>query len=715
MTWYVSNVALLSFFTTLVLLMVALVAFRRQRVAGSQYFGLLMLAAAEWSFASGLELAVLEQPAKILWSKFQYFGITSLPVFWLLFALEYTHQASWLKRPLSTLLWLPPLATLIVTWTNELHGWLWTQITPVSPEPGAQLVYEHGWWFWGFAAYGYLFLLAGTLTLVWAIFRYHRLYRSQAVVILTGAAIPWIGNAIYLSGLSPVPGLDLTPISFAISGVLCALGIFRFQIFDLVPVAREAIIETMADGMLVLDRHHRILDINPAAQNMLGIAEDVIGRDAVSIFAKFPDLLACCCEGAETANTCLSISTGKSLEVTLSPLQNRGQRIAGRLMVLHDITEHKRIEEQLRLQSVALEAAASAIAITDRGGQFVWVNPAFTRLTGYAEAELIGQTPRLLKSGVHDAAYYQNLWQTVLAGQVWQGETVNRRKDGSLYTEEQTIAPVQDDKGEVAYFISVKQDVSERKQIEKLRDDLAHTMVHDLRNPLANVVFALEILSQKANMGTEEERAALLKIARENGERMMGLLNAILDVTRLETGRMPLNRVTVDLADLAAEALKMQAPLSKEKGIHLSSDLLHTLPPVNVDPGMISRVLQNLIGNAIKFTPRDGTVRVELHENQVGRIIQVSICDTGPGIAADIRDRVFDKFVTGRVEGSGSGLGLAFCKLAVEAHGGSIWVESEPGQGSTFHFTLPVYEEHFSVPHTLADATPGEEAAGQAE
>lgn len=692
MTWYVSNAALLSFFTTLFALAMAMAALRRQRVAGGLSFGLLMLAAAEWSFANGLELAVQQPEAKILWARFQYFGITSLPVFWFFFVLEYTHQAKWLKRPYSLLIWLIPLLTVVAAWTNDAHGWLWTQIVPATSEAGSQLVYGHGWVFWVFAGYGYLLILAGTLALVWAIFRFPRLYRRQAVIVLLGAAVPWLGNAIYLSGLSPVRGIDPTPLSFALSGLLYSLGIFRFHLFELVPVAREAIVEMMADGVVVLDKHDRVLDINPAAQEMLRVSGDVIGRDAAAAFANTPDLLACCCEEGQKASACISISDMRSLDVSITTLQSRGDVTAGRLIVMHDITQLRRTSEQLRLQSVALEAAASAIAILDRQGVFVWVNPAFTRLTGYAMDELKGQTPRLLKSGKHDDAYYQALWQTILAGQVWHGETINRRKDGTLYTEEQTIAPVQDDRGEIAYFISVKQDISERKQVEKLRDDLAHTMVHDLRNPLGNVMFAVDVLSQP-NPPTEEERATLFKVARASGARMMDLLDAILEVTRLETGQMPLNPAPVDLADLVAGALKMQAPLSKEKGIHLSSDLLHNLPPVNVDHSVISRVLQNLIGNAIKFTPSGGEVQVGLAQEPEGGMLCVSIRDNGPGIAGDMITHIFSKFVTGRVEGSGSGLGLAFCRLAVEAHRGRIWVESEPGQGSVFYFTLPVYEE----------------------
>ena len=131
-------------------------------------------------------------------------------------------------------------------------------------------------------------------------------------------------------------------------------------------------------------------------------------------------------------------------------------------MVVDEITK----EEQLRLQSVALESAANGIVITNRQGEIIWANPAIMRITGYSPEELVGQTPRLFKSNVHDDAFYQRLWATILAGQVWQGETVNRRKDGSLYTEEQTIAPVRNAQGEITHFISIKQDITRRKEAE---------------------------------------------------------------------------------------------------------------------------------------------------------------------------------------------------------------------------------------------------------
>jgi PAS domain S-box-containing protein len=140
------------------------------------------------------------------------------------------------------------------------------------------------------------------------------------------------------------------------------------------------------------------------------------------------------------------------------------QKVRG---LMSDITERKRVEEQQRLQTAALAAAANAIIITDREGRFSWVNPAFTRLTGYALEEALGQTPRLLNSGKQEQAFFQRLWEKILAGQVWQGELVNRRKDGSLYTEEQTITPVRDERGEISHFVAIHQDLTERKRVEE--------------------------------------------------------------------------------------------------------------------------------------------------------------------------------------------------------------------------------------------------------
>ena len=236
----------------------------------------------------------------------------------------------------------------------------------------------------------------------------------------------------------------------------------------------------------------------------------------------------------------------------------------------------------------------------------------------------------------------------------------------------------------------VLRDVTDARAVERLREDMSHTMVHDLRNPLGNISAAQEALTGGMLGSLPPDQLEVLNIAQSSAYRMVKLVSAILDVSRLESGQMPLDRQVFSLADLVADALQLQTTLAGEKNIHLESNVPLTLPPAWADTGLIGRVLQNLVGNAIKFTSPDGVIRVSARteEKQRRSVILVAVGDTGPGIPPEIASRLFQKFVAGRQTGRGSGLGLAFCKLAVEAHGGRIWVESAPGHGATFTFSL---------------------------
>ena len=236
----------------------------------------------------------------------------------------------------------------------------------------------------------------------------------------------------------------------------------------------------------------------------------------------------------------------------------------------------------------------------------------------------------------------------------------------------------------------VLSDVTDERAVEQLREDMTHTMVHDLRNPLGNIAGALDMVIDGMLGQVPPGQRDLLEIAQHSAKRMIELVTAILDVSRLESGRMPLEQRAFNLADLIAEALTAQASLARDKQIRLDSHSPSELPPAWADENLIARVLQNLIGNAIKFTPPDGVVQVAAiwEAPQAKLIVQVS--DTGAGIPPAIQSRLFQKFVSGGQAERGSGLGLAFCKLAVEAHGERIWVESAPGKGTTFSFSLAV-------------------------
>lgn len=237
----------------------------------------------------------------------------------------------------------------------------------------------------------------------------------------------------------------------------------------------------------------------------------------------------------------------------------------------------------------------------------------------------------------------------------------------------------------------VVRDVTQEREAERLRDTLTHTLIHDLRNPLAAIFGALELLSEA--VADSPEHAELLGLARANAERQLRLITGILDVSRLEDGALPLQRAVLSLPNLVANALSLAAPSARAQALELVDEVPKTLPDVWVDGDLLARVLDNLLSNAIRATPRGGRVRVGADVvpggAPGGRVARVSVADSGPGVSEAVRGRLFQKFSAGPRQGSG--LGLAFCRLVVEAHGGFIWLEEESaGPGATFVFTVPV-------------------------
>lgn len=236
----------------------------------------------------------------------------------------------------------------------------------------------------------------------------------------------------------------------------------------------------------------------------------------------------------------------------------------------------------------------------------------------------------------------------------------------------------------------VLHDVTEERLLNDLRDDLTYTMVHDLRNPLSSLQMALQMLKYEEEGELSAGQRRVVDIALTSSERMLGLVNAILDVSRLENGQMPLSYEEVPLNWLTENTVETQLPLAAKKNITVENLVSPELPYIRVDVGLVERVLQNLAGNAIKFTQESGWVRITAETPSSASFVSVSVADNGSGIPEEIRGKLFQKFVTGRQKGRGSGLGLAFCRLAIEAHGGQIRVESETGRGTTFTFTLPL-------------------------
>jgi len=370
-----------------------------------------------------------------------------------------------------------------------------------------------------------------------------------------------------------------------------------------------------------------------------------------------------------------------------------------------DITERKQAEQQLKLQFSALTATANAIVITNHEGKIEWVNPAFTKLTGYTAEEAIGGNPRLLKSGEHGPSFYANLWVTVLTGNVWHGELINKRKDGQLYTEDMTITPVRDADGQIAHFVAVKQDVTERRQLEKRMQQaqkmeaigtLAGGIAHDFNNMLG-AMFGYAHLLQQDTAGiplAQESIGEILKAA----TRAKDLVQQILTFSRQRAQKPEI----IKLDTIVKEAIKfLRASLPAH--IKIEMELSAEAPAVLADPTQIYQVTMNLATNALHaMEDHPGRLLVGLDALQPEAKLRqahpelkpmlytrLTVADTGHGMDAKTLGRIFEPFFTTKPVGKGTGLGLATVHGIVQAHEGVITVESQVGQGTTFHLYFP--------------------------
>jgi PAS domain S-box-containing protein len=444
---------------------------RHRQTEGAKPFTLLMLAIFQWGVCYILQLTSTDLAIKTFWDKITFIAVVTTPVMWLLFALEYTGRKEWISRPRIPLLFVMPFITLIVIWTNEAHHLFWTTQEVYQVGDLVLRKSDNGLWFWVHALYSYALILAGTVLIVRALLRWPAQYRRQMAWILFAVAAPWLANAITVFNLLPIL-IDLTPFAFTVTGVGMAVALFRHRLLDLVPIARDLVIEGMKDGMIVLDASDRIVDINQAAQTILNLSGEQapIGKQLADVLIRRPDLVERYGDVVEAQDE-FSLGEGEAqrwYELTLSPLHSQHKIRIGRLLILRDITDRKLAEDKLRQLSRAVEASPTSIVITDTEGNIQYINPKFTQVTGYSFEEALGKNPNILKTDQTPVETYHRLWEAISSGREWRGEFCNRKKNGELYWELASISPIDDASGNITHYVAIKEDITERKRTESL-------------------------------------------------------------------------------------------------------------------------------------------------------------------------------------------------------------------------------------------------------
>ena len=465
------------------------------------------------------------------------------------------------------------------------------------------------------------------------------------------------------------------------------------------------IAENINDAIFLSDLDGRLVFANRRAEIITGYtADELVGQFVFGLLTpegsrQVQDRLVAAASGREPAavlETHLRQKDGTLIwiEANMASVRSEG-RVMGRLGVLRDISERKHAEQQVRLQASALDAAAS-IVITDREGAIIWSNPGFTALTGYRADEVVGQTLRLLKSGRHDAAFYRALWETILAGQTWRGEIINRRKDGTLYPEEQTITPVRDEAGEITHFVAIKEDISERKRLqehltqsEKLAamGQLLASVAHELNNPLSVLTGHAALLKSAPDPKVVERAQKMIHAA----ERCARIVRNFLTLAR----QRPPERTRVDLNQVVRDAVELVAYPLRVDNVQLGLELFERLPRLTADGHQLHQVVINLLTNAhqaLREAPGPRRITVTTRAGADERSVLLEVADNGPGISQEIQARLFEPFFTTKPPGEGTGLGLAICQGIVNTHRGTLEVVSAPGHGATFRMELPVEE-----------------------
>ena len=344
--------AILSFIT-------AIITYNRRGNPGNVAFTLLMLSLCVWSFASVFEAGATDSDNKLFWSKWQYLGIATLPPLWLFFSAEFTYQKKFSDKVRLIILVIPAI-TLILAFTNEFHGLLWSNII-VQHDLMNIAVYDHGPWFYVHVLYSYALLFLGTVWLIQKFLRNSAENRQQIYIIIVGVIIGWTANILYVFGLLPLSGLDITPLSFTGIAIMLAWNIYKNRLFEVVPIARDLLLENMADGVIVIDPNDVIIDINPSAIKLISSLNlrSPVGQSIWTAFDKYTKIFEPL-RGKSNFSTELKLEEipPRYIGLNVSSVY-RGNRVEiGRIIVLFDITERKVIEEKESEQRKLAEALA---------------------------------------------------------------------------------------------------------------------------------------------------------------------------------------------------------------------------------------------------------------------------------------------------------------------------------------------------------------------
>ena len=526
----------------------------------------------------------------------------------------------------------------------------------------------------------------------------------------------------------------------------------------------EVVLQSSPDVIVIVDDQGKIVFVNGRCLPLLGYEpKELLGQNVEILvpgqltrhkelregYLQKPTIRAM---GHRPILSALHKSGAKvPVDIAISPLPAIDGKVRLIQAVLRDAMPLWASQYDLLVQSVAMNAAANGVLITDLKGIIQWANPAITRMTGYSNSELIGRTPSILNSGQHDSGFYKRMWDTILAGETWFGEVINRRKDGTLYYEEQSITPVRFEDGQIKRFVAIKQDITARRQVERelqeangvlqkhlvevehlatllaesnkgleekvhsrthefesvnaalvranqqlmelddLKSSFLGVISHELRTPFVSIIFSLQLIEKYGLGALQPEQQTQFLQLQTNIKSAEGMIENLINYATFVSKQGQLNLTPVNISKVVATALIPSGYKANRKQIILKERIPADLPLVQGDEKRLAEAVYQLVDNAIKFADpgTEVTISAWLKENS----IILSVNNIGQNIPPDklsILWKSFAQMADPHLRSrEGLGLGLALVEYIVRAHHGEVWAESQVDKSNTFGFRLP--------------------------
>ncbi len=615
---------------------------------------------------------------------------------WLIMIMQLTGYAHLIKRRFLFALSVIPLVMLFLNWTeNPLFR------SGYFLDSASILHWSTGPLFWFGLAYLNIVLLI-PLFLIWRSYNHvSHLSLQQSLALSIAVVLPILFNVLIQLKIFIIDGINFPFAAGPFMGLLVVWAVFQYHLFDLVPVARGLLIESMSDGVLVLDTQNRIMDANPAMQEMLGLVRhEILGENADAILAPWPELVN---RFRNVHDTTTEIFIDEKhplyLDLRISPLSDQRGQEAGRLVVVRDITRRKHAEMEIEKSEkrfhLLFDTAMEGIVFTKPDGTVHSANPAALTLFGYTETEIHGLSREKLVD-FSDPLLKASFEERNRVGFA-KGEFTAIRKDGSTLPVEMNSILFQQDDILASTFI---RDITDRKLAEIEREKLVaelknknaelekftHTVSHDLKAPLFTIQGFMGYLERDILANKPEKVQEDIDRITSAIDKMQRLLNELLELSRV--GKVMNAPQQIALETIANDAVNLVTGriAARKVTVNIQPDL----PAVYCDRVRITQVLQNLIDNAVKFMGEQPNPLISIGQRIEYQKPIFFVHDNGMGIAPEHQDRIFGLFDKLDTKVEGTGVGLALVKRIIEMHGGKLWVESEgQGKGSTFCFTIP--------------------------